>query len=407
MKTAAICLVTFFLIASPLAALSQDEQSLRRLDELDEQSLRRLIEIPEVYPANDDDDDELKIKKEIVRTIQEEMGPKQNRVDEGQQPVSILLTTYQRMQAAKEAVHANNKAELIKVASDVLNRALATEKNRVLRANNGVGRPDDAAMAKAFRLQCELRLLQLDRTEYVKYKQEKLPAALSKIKQLDIPEVYQPSDDDDDELKIKKEIVRTIYWELESKQKRFAVGAMAGSFLLKTYQRMQAAKEAVNANNKVELIKVARDMLNKAWVVEEDRVFRWNKGVGRPDDAAEAKAFRLQCELRLLQLDRTEYENYKQQRSQLSKYIRGMIETAKSSELFSNFKKHEILGPTVTKNPGEDFEMQTRIRIDDDSGLRKFGHIFFKAKFDNSEFHTQEFYLELEGKRTNFSVGNQ
>jgi len=179
-------------------------------------------------------------------------------------------------------------------------------------------------------LQCELRLLQLDRTEYEKYKQEKSPAALSKIKQPEIPEIYKPNEDDDEELRIKKEIVRTIYWELDDKNRRFSQGQEQVAVLLLTYQRLQAAKEAVHVNDKVQLIKVAKELLNRAWIAEAHGVLKYKNSLGRPDEAAEAKAFRLQCELRLLQLDRTEYEKYKQKRSQLLKYLHNMIETAKT-----------------------------------------------------------------------------
>ena len=146
-------------------------------------------------------------------------------------------------------------------------------------------------------------------------------------------------------------------------------------------------------------------MLKRAWDNEANYVLRYREGVGRPDDAAEATAFRLQCELRLLQLVRTEYEKYEQRRSQLRKYILDKFETAKSSKLLSSFDKTQISGPWVTKYPGENFALKEQVRIYQDSGPPKFGYIFLITEFDGSEYQTKKFYLEFEGKQTNFADG--
>ena len=175
MKTAAICLVTFFLIANPLAVLSQDEELARPLDGREW----------EIYKPNEDDDEELKIRREIVVTAMEELAVKRIRFDEGQSQIFVLLHAYQRMQESMEAVYADNKVELIKAATDVLNAAMATEENQVLRSNAfnaGMARPDEVAEAKAFRLRCELRLLQLEKESKERMDREtKLPRKVAKL----------------------------------------------------------------------------------------------------------------------------------------------------------------------------------------------------------------------------------
>ena len=223
----------------------------------------------------------------------------------------------------------------------------------------------------------------------------------------EIPEAYQANPDDVEEMRVKKEIVRAMQSEVEEKLGRVRKGQDPVFPMLEARLRLRDAQAAVHVGNKEQLVKIALDALNDALEIEENRKLRYMNGIGLPDEAYQATAVRLQCELNLLQTDRSAYMKYKGDTKKLSDYCNRMFETAKQSKVFSNLGKYSIQGPFVTMKPGEDFELQTRVLVHGDSGQRKLGHIFLKAMFDGSEYQTQEFYWEFEGKRTNLADDNQ
>ena len=126
---------------------------------------------------------------------------------------------------------------------------------------------------------------------------------LNAINGVGSPDEYKVKDDDGQEVRLKKQIINAIYLELESKQKRFESGQESVFFLLRAYRQLHQARELLYANDQDQLTRIAKDMIQNAKTLEANCRLTYESGVGRPDDWAEALAYRLQCELRLLQLE--------------------------------------------------------------------------------------------------------
>ncbi len=129
-------------------------------------------------------------------------------------------------------------------------------------------------------------------------------ATLDAINGSGSPEEYKVKDDDDQEVRLKKQIINAIYLEVEGKRGRVESGQEQVFGLLMSYRKLHEALESFYENDQDQLTKVAKDMIQNAKKMEAERRVRFEMGLGRPDEWAEALAYRLQCELRLLQLEK-------------------------------------------------------------------------------------------------------
>ncbi len=162
MKNGGIAATIIILLASSVATAQQDESG-KAYRELFKKNMDAIngVASREEYKVKDDDDQEMRLKKQIVNATYLEIEPKLKRMTEGQDQVFFLLKAYDRLHQAREAVHAGDNEQLIKVAEDMLRNAKVLEESRSLRFAQGVGRPDEMYEAMGYRIQCELRLLQL------------------------------------------------------------------------------------------------------------------------------------------------------------------------------------------------------------------------------------------------------
>lgn len=122
------------------------------------QVARPLVEIDQAYRENADDDLETKLQKEKIRAALMEIGPKRERVRNGQDNIFFLFAAQKRLVAAQLEFH-KNPAKIISLLEKNVEIAKQVEDSRKRRAEAFVGRPDDYAQAIYFRADAELKLL--------------------------------------------------------------------------------------------------------------------------------------------------------------------------------------------------------------------------------------------------------
>ncbi len=115
-------------------------------------------DIDSAYQEDADDDRETQLKKERIRSVMAELGPKKTRVMLGQEQVCILLNCQQRLATALLDFH-QEPNKIISILEQYVEVAKEIEADRKLRLASGLGPPDDSAQASYLRADAELQLL--------------------------------------------------------------------------------------------------------------------------------------------------------------------------------------------------------------------------------------------------------
>ncbi len=160
----ALLLIPFvhvLLLSMALAQNGASKETTQKITETGIQEKGRSFEIridDPAYRENANDDLETKLTKEKIRAALMEIGDKRKSVDSGQDQVIFLFETQKRLIAALLEFH-KEPAIAISILETNLEMARQIETNRRLRAENGIGRPDEHAIAIYFRADAELQLL--------------------------------------------------------------------------------------------------------------------------------------------------------------------------------------------------------------------------------------------------------
>jgi hypothetical protein len=119
---------------------------------------RALPKVDPAYQDNPNDDRETRLLKERIRAAMDETAAKTERVNGGQDQVFYLLDSQLRLAEAMLDFH-KEPDKIISLLEQQITAHRKIEENRKLRYENGIGRPDDYALATYFRAGAELRLL--------------------------------------------------------------------------------------------------------------------------------------------------------------------------------------------------------------------------------------------------------
>ncbi|MEQ1905810.1 MAG: hypothetical protein ABL888_16600 [Pirellulaceae bacterium] len=140
-------LLVFFPLISIATATAWSQDNLPQENEVDP-----------AFREDASDDRETQLKKERIRSVMAELGPKEIRVLQGNEQVFGLLDAQKRLCTALLDFH-NEPEKIISILEQQVKVTKKIETDRKTRLEQGVGRPDEFAGATYFRADAELQLL--------------------------------------------------------------------------------------------------------------------------------------------------------------------------------------------------------------------------------------------------------
>ena len=132
-------------------AVGQSEDYLDRLD---------TNETHEAYRVLESDEPLVKLRKRRINALMMAAGPLRQRVMDGSASVLTLGDLQKMLLDAQMEFHQTNEERVV-VLDEALKSAKEIEDAAATRFEAGIGRPDSAAFASAFRIEIEIRQLEL------------------------------------------------------------------------------------------------------------------------------------------------------------------------------------------------------------------------------------------------------